>query len=69
MSTERKVRRKVVNFKEADFETYSLQGKPQADLSWHNISLCLANSYYVHKSPLFHGLVNPGGNATIWVHA
>jgi hypothetical protein len=26
MSTERKVRRKVVNFKEADFETYSLQG-------------------------------------------
>ena len=38
MSTERKVRRKVVNFKEADFETYSLQGKPQADLWWHNIS-------------------------------
>jgi len=38
MSPERKVRRKVVNFKEADFETYSLQGKPQADLSWHNIS-------------------------------
>ena len=34
----RKVRRKVVNYKEADFETYSLQGKPQADLSWHNIS-------------------------------
>ena len=34
----RKVRRKVVNYKEAEFETYSLQGKPQADLSWHNIS-------------------------------
>ncbi len=34
----RNVRRKVVNYKEADFETYSLQGKPQADLSWHNIS-------------------------------
>ena len=30
--------------------------------------LCLANSYYVHKSPLFHRLVNPGGNGTIWVH-
>ncbi len=38
MSAKRKVRRKVVNYKEADFETYSLQGKPQADLSWHNIS-------------------------------
>ena len=38
MSAERKIRRKVVNYKEADFETYSLQGKPQADLSWHNIS-------------------------------
>jgi len=38
MSAKRKVRRKVVNFKEANFETYSLQGKPQADLSWHNIS-------------------------------
>ncbi len=38
MSAARKVRRKVVNFKEANFETYSLQGKPQADLSWHNIS-------------------------------
>ena len=31
--------------------------------------LCLANSYYVYKSPLFHRLVNPGGNGTIWVHA
>jgi len=38
MSVARKVRRKVVNYKEAHFETYSLQGKPQADLSWHNIS-------------------------------
>ncbi len=32
-------------------------------------SVCLANSYYVYKSPLFHRLVNPGGNGTIWVHA
>ncbi len=31
--------------------------------------LCLANSYYVYKSPLFHRLVNPGGNGAIWVHA
>ena len=38
MSVESKVRRKVVNYKDAEFETYSLQGKPQADLSWHNIS-------------------------------
>ncbi len=31
--------------------------------------VCLANSYYVFKSPLFHRLVNSGGNGTIWVHA
>ncbi len=31
--------------------------------------LCLANSYYVYKSPLFHRLVDPGGNGAIWVHA
>ncbi len=31
--------------------------------------VCLANSYHVYKSPLFHRLVNPGGNGTIWVHA
>ena len=31
--------------------------------------VCLANSYYVYKSPLCHRLVNPGGNGTIWVHA
>ena len=30
--------RKVVNFRDAEFETYSLQGKPQEDISWHNIS-------------------------------
>ena len=30
--------RKVVNYRDADFETYSLQGKPQEDISWHNIS-------------------------------
>ncbi len=28
-------------------------------------ALCLANSYYVYKSPLFHRLVKPGGNGTI----
>jgi hypothetical protein len=33
------------------------------------IGQCLANSYYLCKSPLFHGLVNPGGNGTIGVHA
>ena len=33
------------------------------------LPLCLVNSYYVYKSPLFHRLVNPGGNGTIWVHA
>jgi len=30
--------RKVVNFRDADFVTYSLPGKPQDDVSWHNIS-------------------------------
>ena len=30
------------------------------------MNLCLANSYYVYKSRLFHRLVNPGGNGTIW---
>ena len=34
-----------------------------------SVFLCLANSYYVYKSSEFHRLVNPGGNATIWVHA
>ena len=33
------------------------------------VAVCLANSYYVYKSPLFHRLVNPGGNGTIWAHA
>ena len=32
------MKRYVVNYKNADFETYGLQGKPQKDLSWHNIS-------------------------------
>ncbi len=36
---------------------------------WHLDEVCLANSNYVYKSPLFHRLVNPGGNGTIWVHA
>jgi quercetin dioxygenase-like cupin family protein len=30
--------RRMVNFKSAKFETYSLQGRPQDDLSWHNLS-------------------------------
>lgn len=30
--------RKVINFRDAPFETYSLQGEPQEDLSWFNIS-------------------------------
>lgn len=29
--------RKVVNFRDANFVTYSLQGKPKGDFSWHNI--------------------------------
>lgn len=33
-----KADRKVVNYKDVDFQVYSLQGKPQEDLSWHNIS-------------------------------
>jgi hypothetical protein len=28
--------RKVVDFRDANFVTYSLQGKPQDDFSWHN---------------------------------
>ena len=50
-----------------------------ADLWWARLTVktlrrdqrevCLANSYYVYKSPLFHRLVNPGGNGTIGVHA
>ncbi len=31
--------------------------------------VCLANSYYLCKSPSFHRLVNPGCNGTIGVHA
>ncbi len=38
MATARKVDRTVVNYNDADYKVYSLQGKPQADLSWHNIS-------------------------------
>jgi quercetin dioxygenase-like cupin family protein len=30
--------RKLVNFRSAGFETYSLQGKPQDDIAWHNLS-------------------------------
>ena len=32
------VQRKVVNYKDAEFQVYSLQGKPQEDISWHDIS-------------------------------
>ncbi len=42
---------------------------PASFVSASASSLCLANSYYVYKSPLFHRLVNPSGNGTIWVHA
>ena len=38
MKSNDKVQRTVVNFKEADFQVYSLQGKPQEDISWHNIT-------------------------------
>lgn len=30
--------RKVVNFRDAEYVTYGLQGNPQEDISWHNIS-------------------------------
>ncbi len=30
--------RSVINVEEADWKTYSLQGRPQEDISWHNIS-------------------------------
>lgn len=30
--------RKVVNYKDAEFVPYGLQGKEQSELSWHNIS-------------------------------
>ncbi len=30
--------RKVVNFRDAEWMTYSLQGKSQEDIAWHNIS-------------------------------
>ncbi len=52
----------------------TLQKFASAHASIHNHfnqdrHLCLANSYYLYKSPLFHRLENPGGNGTIWVHA
>lgn len=31
-------RRRIVNFRSASFATYSLQGRPQRDLAWSNIS-------------------------------
>lgn len=30
--------RRIVNFRSATFDTYSLQGRPQPDLTWSNIS-------------------------------
>lgn len=38
MSAKTSKQRTKVNWREAAFETYSLQGKPQQDLSWHNLS-------------------------------
>ncbi len=38
MPSKSKPQRTKVNWKEAAFSTYSLQGKPQEDLTWHNIS-------------------------------
>ena len=38
MSENSIAQRRVVNYREADFVTYGLQGEPQADISWHNIS-------------------------------
>ena len=38
MSENKIGQRKVVNFRDAEFATYSLQGEPQADIAWHDIS-------------------------------
>lgn len=38
MTSNTLVNRTVVNYKEADFQTYGLQGSPQELLSWHNLS-------------------------------
>ena len=38
MSQVQKMDRTVVNYKDAPFEVYSLQGQPQNDIRWHNIS-------------------------------
>jgi len=38
MARENNIDRKVVNYKGADFNVYSLQGEPQKDLTWHNLS-------------------------------
>ncbi len=38
MDNHKTVERTVVNYKEADYQTYSLQGKPQDDIAWYNIS-------------------------------
>ena len=38
MKSNQTVERRVVNYKDADFKVYSLQGKPQEDISWHDIS-------------------------------
>ena len=48
--------RKVINFRDAEFTTYSLQGKPQADISWHNISWS-----DVENSGFFLAKFEPGG--------
>lgn len=38
MSQSQKMNRTVVNYKDAAFEVYNLQGQPQNDISWYNIS-------------------------------
>jgi len=32
------MQRNVINYRDADWQVYSLQGKPQNDILWHNIS-------------------------------
>ena len=38
MALTSKVDRTVVNIHDVEFQTYSLQGEPQKDISWYNIS-------------------------------
>ena len=60
--------RKVVNFRDAEYVTYSLQGKPQEDISWHNsFILRLASNSLVFASCLPAGSIeNPGMSVGIF---